>query len=134
MVTFRERVKEARIAAGMSQAELAAKVHIDQAVIWRLESGRYKPNPQLNNLLWEALLKDAADIETLPIGKRIRIARIKRGLTQPELAEMVGISERGIWRIENRESPPWRTTIEKIGRVLPEILGGETVEQGQNGA
>ena len=55
----------------------------------------------------------------------IKNARIEKGYTQLELAELTGISLRSIQRIENGKVTPRNYTLkvlsEKLGIVLPEI-------------
>jgi len=54
----------------------------------------------------------------MTIGKIIRDARLKKGMTQEELAEKTDISIRTIQRIENGEVDPRSYTLLSIARVL----------------
>ncbi|MDC3418553.1 helix-turn-helix domain-containing protein [Aquibacillus salsiterrae] len=51
-------------------------------------------------------------------GKRIRKARLERGYTLEEFAFTAGVGQRTLERIENGESDPKFTTIEKIIETL----------------
>lgn len=44
--------------------------------------------------------------------------RIKRNLTQEQLAEIIGISPRQIQRIENNQSEPSLETLKKLIKIL----------------
>lgn len=44
MVSLKNRIKEYRLASGMTQQELAARVHVSSRTIISLETGQYKPS------------------------------------------------------------------------------------------
>lgn len=52
------------------------------------------------------------------LSKKIREARTAAGLTQEQLAEMSGLPQSHISRIENAKHSPARATIEKIANAL----------------
>ncbi|MEM9052962.1 MAG: helix-turn-helix domain-containing protein, partial [Bacteroidota bacterium] len=54
------------------------------------------------------------------LGARIRESRMKKGLTQAELAEQSGLTERTIQRIENHDTEPSNHSLKKLGEVLNE--------------
>jgi transcriptional regulator with XRE-family HTH domain len=54
----------------------------------------------------------------MTIGQTIREARLKKGMTQEELAEKTDISIRTIQRIENGEVDPRSYTLQSIAKVL----------------
>lgn len=54
----------------------------------------------------------------MTIGKQIRIARKRAGLTQKELGEKLNISQAAIGQFENEKSNPNLKTIQKIANVL----------------
>jgi len=56
------------------------------------------------------------------LGARIKELRIKEGLTQVELAEKTGLTERTIQRIENHEVEPSKYSLKKIGEILNQNL------------
>ncbi len=51
-------------------------------------------------------------------GKIIKELRIKKGMTQEELAEMTELSARTIQRIENGEVDPRSYTLQMIAKAL----------------
>jgi len=52
------------------------------------------------------------------LGTKIKKLRKKKGLTQIELSERTGLTERTIQRIENHEVEPSKHSLKKIGNVL----------------
>ena len=52
------------------------------------------------------------------LGTKIKELRTKQGLTQIELAEKTGLTERTIQRIENNEVEPSKHSLKKMGEVL----------------
>lgn len=48
----------------------------------------------------------------------IKEYRIKRNITQEQLAEIIGISPRQIQRIENNQSQPSLETLKKLIKIL----------------
>ena len=52
------------------------------------------------------------------LGTKIKELRKKKGLTQIELSERTGLTERTIQRIENHEVEPSKHSLKKIGNVL----------------
>jgi len=71
---------------------------------------------------WEAeKLQDpefAAAAEALEPGYQIARLRIQRGLTQAQLAELVGTQQPSIARLENGSSIPSLSFLQKIAAVL----------------
>ena len=56
------------------------------------------------------------------LGTKIKELRTKQGLTQIELAEKTGLTERTIQRIENHEVEPFKHSLKKMGEVLDHNL------------
>lgn len=52
------------------------------------------------------------------VGKKIRLERRRKKLTQEDLADKVGIHESTLGRIERGESNPPLQTIERISRAI----------------
>jgi len=62
------------------------------------------------------------------IGDRLRTLRIRRALTQQELAEKAGISKNALNRIELSKAEPHMSTLRKLAQALnvdPTELVGE---------
>jgi len=56
------------------------------------------------------------------LGTKVKELRTKQGLTQIELAEKTGLTERTIQRIENHEVEPSKHSLKKMGEVLDHNL------------
>lgn len=58
------------------------------------------------------------DTITYKLGTKIRIERIKRGLSQEELAEKAGIAINSVGGIERGEQSPTVETVDLIAKAL----------------
>jgi transcriptional regulator with XRE-family HTH domain len=72
--------------------------------------------------------RKAATMEAVVyIGDRLRTLRIRRALTQQELAEKAGISKTALNRIELNKAEPHMSTLRKLANALDvdptELLG-----------
>jgi transcriptional regulator with XRE-family HTH domain len=68
MTTFGEVLRRARLAAGLTQRQLAERVGLSRAAVWRLEAGRSRPTRdttigQLSNVLPELGRVDHATLD-----------------------------------------------------------------------
>lgn len=54
----------------------------------------------------------------MELGDKIKSARVQKGITQKELAEKTGLTERTIQRIENHEVDPSVYSLNKISEIL----------------
>mgnify|MGYP000211449017 CR=1 FL=1 len=54
----------------------------------------------------------------MDLGDKIKSARTQKGITQKELAEETGLTERTIQRIENHEVEPSVYSLNKISEIL----------------
>lgn len=59
----------------------------------------------------------------LKLGQKIRYERIRRNLSQEDLAELVGLSKQSIGAIENGSSNVMFTNLYKIAKALGLNLG-----------
>ncbi len=59
-----------------------------------------------------------AELEKLEPGYQVARLRIKLGLTQTQLAEMVGTKQPSIARLENGEGSPSLSFLEKVANAL----------------
>jgi len=61
----------------------------------------------------------AEDFLNTLIATQIKVLREQRGLTQPQLADLVGTKQPGISRLENVSYSAWKTeTLRKLARAL----------------
>lgn len=66
-------------------------------------------------------------------GKLIKELRIKKGITQEELAELTNLSSRTIQRIENQEVDPHAYTLQMIAKALDVDINVFTDKKSGNG-
>lgn len=57
------------------------------------------------------------------LGKRIKLARVEKDMTQDELAEAINAMQKSISRYETGLSLPSLETLEKIAKVLKKPFG-----------
>lgn len=51
-------------------------------------------------------------------GRRVRAARVERGIRVKEAARAVEVTHGGLWKLEEGWSPPWLATMERLARLL----------------
>ncbi|TVQ67580.1 MAG: XRE family transcriptional regulator [Balneolaceae bacterium] len=66
------------------------------------------------------------------IGKQIRERRDTLGLTQPDLAEMAGISKNTLYKIETGQGNPTLNVLHKIAQILGMEFTMTVQKPGQN--
>ena len=62
------------------------------------------------------------------LGTKIKELRKRKGLTQIELSERTGLTERTIQRIENHEVEPSKHSLKKMGEVLGHNLNEQKLK------
>lgn len=69
----------------------------------------------------------------MSLGKRIKNARARRGLSQQQLADQLGVTAQAISQFENDKSTPNYERLEVLRSVLgPEIMEGESDEPAED--
>lgn len=68
------------------------------------------------------------DINFLKLGERIKIYRVKRGLTQEKLAEKVGVNETYISRVETGSAKPSLKLLFNLSVVLETTMDNLIVD------
>lgn len=58
------------------------------------------------------------NIDTKPLGKHLKLARVKKNLTSKELAKLIGVSVDTIWAWESGARPPALDALISIINVL----------------
>jgi len=127
-----ERLKSQRIANGLTQAQLAAKLDVKQPTIAVWESGKQVPNTERLEAI-ERIIGPIAShekpgsYEPSPIvGKWLSRALDRQGMTVVELAEKSGVSTATIYNLQNgRAENPRPGTIRKLESALGELLPKE---------
>jgi len=127
--TFGKALRFLRLQKGLSQAALAKKVNCCEATIFCYEHDKVKPQMRIARKL-AAVLGDESLIKFLKpnvercsaksFGEALKLARIKKGLTQVELAQKTGCSRTNLYRYERGLSYPRKRNLEKLIKVLGE--------------
>ena len=64
------------------------------------------------------------------LGLKVKEARKRRGLTQKDLAAIIGLKQASLSQIESGKVTPMRKTLIAIGRALDDDFGMEWVREG----
>jgi transcriptional regulator with XRE-family HTH domain len=86
----------------------------------------------LRRLLVEVLEQAAAGTGSVGIGERIKQARLEAGLTQDQLADLIGVGMRQVQYYEAGDSDPYRKLrqiAEATGKPMEWLLRGEAATQ-----
>lgn len=136
MEKFHEKLKVLRKKKGLTQQEVADLVHVDRVRITNWENGKREPN--FENLSMLACIFDVSiDFllsEYLEISKeaylklkeekknlfsvRLKELRLKKGLTQTELGEKVGVKQSTFTNWENGKREPSFENLVKLADLL----------------
>lgn len=136
MEKFHEKLKVLRKKEGLTQQEVADLVHVDRVRITNWENGKREPN--FENLSMLACIFDVSiDFllsEYLEISKeaylklkeekknlfsvRLKELRLKKGLTQTELGEKVGVKQNTFTNWENGKREPSFENLVKLADLL----------------
>jgi DNA-directed RNA polymerase specialized sigma subunit len=87
--------------AGKSYADIARSYGFSRQYVQQLCS---KKTPEIMEAKSKFYSEFMSIKDSMPVNKRIKIARIMQGKTQTELAEEVGIKQSYLCNLENRES------------------------------
>ena len=77
-------------------------------------------------------MEEATPGNLVGVGERIKQARTEAGLTQDQLAELIGVGMRQVQYYESGESDPYRTLTriaEATGRTVGWLLRGEELSE-----
>ena len=100
-------------------AQLPNRWCVEKDKFWRLTSPEGKVYCAVPVALVEGIFAAKTSTEPMPQGRRLKVARIGKGLTQKRLAEITGVSQGQISRIEKMKSgTQYLATIEKLFRAV----------------
>ena len=132
------RLRLARIEAGLTQAQAADRLGISAQTIRNWEAGRHEPGPsalsdlsvlyevgsaELSEILRviEATPEPALRYDRIPVDPdKLRESRIRSGHTQAEAAAQIGLSENSIGRYENGQARPSFGNLMKLAELYDE--------------
>jgi transcriptional regulator with XRE-family HTH domain len=133
--TVATQIREKRIAAALSQTELAEKLGVSQVLISNWEKAKRSPSPEHQAKL--ARILGAADgnnvggdfLDASPVAAWVKKERISRGFSIPELADKSGLTPPAIYRIESGQTRNLReATRKKLEQVLSK-MPAETISE-----
>ena len=126
-------LKEARIKAGLSQAELASKLSVTQATVSNWERGKGNPSAAQRKVLHTVLGLDESGeprTDASPLADWLTKARITKGWSVPELASKAGLTPPAVYRIESGVTRNLRqATQAKLERALGSKISKEAAEE-----
>ena len=121
---FRTRLREARVPAGLTQAALAERFDVSQALISVWESGNGKPRGQVRGHVtsWiesiegsEQSSEAGEEEQSSAFGEWVSNERQSRGWSRADLADRAEISAQAVYLIETaRVRNPWKQTRDRL--------------------
>jgi len=132
---FGRALSQARLAAGLTQAELAREVSSSPAHISKLECGevspgarilvaleeRFPPLMEIDVRSWGACWRLLTHEEKISFGARIRAAREARKITTLSFARRLQVVERTVQRWEEGQAQPQPRLLAKLRTLFPEL-------------
>jgi transcriptional regulator with XRE-family HTH domain len=99
-MNFAAIVHDARTTSGLSQSDLAAKACIGIATLWRIEKDGDGTIDVLTEICRALDLRFTGLPRAGSFGDQVQVLRTRRGWTQSQLAERIGVSVGSITRLE----------------------------------
>lgn len=136
-ITFKERMRRARIRNAMSQGDLAEKLGVTQGTISNWETGRSTPKPaqknEITRVLGEVAPQGRGGADVAPpgggpstFGAWLSRTRNEKRMSVAELAEKSRVSVPAIYNIESgRIANPRAETVQRLEAALGEELSAE---------
>lgn len=109
-----ERLREARLAAGLTQAQLAQRIGVaDGTRVAAWEHGRSTPHPAT----WAAICSLLGIAPEEAGAMTLRSLRLRRGLTQDEVAAELGVAASTVARWESGTHRPWPKHSDRLAEL-----------------
>lgn len=118
---FGDRLRTARLAAGLTQAELAQLVGVaDGTRVAAWERGRSTPRPLTLVKLRKVLDLSYPDEPRpqAPLAATLRELRLARNMTTEELADLLQVHETTVVRWESGATKPRRNMLRRVAEVF----------------
>lgn len=128
------KIKEFRLGAGLSQAELGERVGVSQVLVSNWERGVSDPNERQEASLRRVLGYGADSVAGSPLAAWVSKARLELNLSVPELAYKANLTPPAVYRIESGVTRNLRATTQKklekaLGSKLSEEAADEVAEE-----
>ena len=128
---FGDRIAERRRELGMTQIELAERLGVKGITMSRLERGIRRPSSTMTQKLREWLDEDipsrSVRLDEID-GNRIRTERLRLRMTQRELGDSLGVSEKCICSWERGRSTPRNSYLKRLGDWLEESVDLKVID------
>ena len=111
-------LRDARIRAGLKQKDVAEMAGIFWTTLHRYEHGDKQPSQELLERILKAIQDNGQPSEQSLRGANLKVARIRAGLRQQDVAERVGISRMSILRYEQGKHWPSPEMLERILKAI----------------
>lgn len=108
-------LRDARVAAGLTQAELAHQISVAEWTVVAWEGDRRQPRPAHLAALATALRLDPASLVATPPKPTMRELRERVALSTNAVADAVGVSPNSVLRVENARW--WPTAAEQWAKL-----------------
>lgn len=123
MSVFSERLKELRKEQNLTQQEIADKLHVNRVTYTNWEKGNREPNfkmliqlADMLNVSTDYLL--GREVDMITFSEQLKKYRTKKGLTQKELAEQIGIKQNSYSDWETGKNEPSLDNIVKLAKIF----------------
>ncbi len=116
-------LREARLARGLTQTELAAKLGIAQSTLSAYERGALRIPDGLISKIKEMIPEE---LDTATTGEELQALRISRGLYINELARALNIPKSTLVSYETGRTSVPRGLVERIQNLFPELPEQDT--------
>lgn len=128
-MSFSEKIVERRVSLNMSQKELAERLGVTPTRLNYWEKGKREPDVHYikalarelgvsGDYLLETESEEGTSGSVTGIGERIKKARLEKGYTQLQLAEMIGVAKNTITGYETGTREPDSNRITAIAKAL----------------
>ena len=126
MIEFGRRLRAARNQAGLSQAQVAARLGIRQSYVSRVERGAQNISVLAGARFAQAMgyifstefRVKPRDNDGIAFGRRLREVRRRAGLSQAEVAARLGITQSYVSRVERGDQNVTLSTCEAFARAV----------------
>ena len=112
--TLGDYFRKTRLDLGLSQTDVAKMLNVTTDTITGWELNRHKPTARFAKSIIAFLGYIPFNIRCLSVGKRLYFARLITGMTQKQVANLIGCDVSNLRRIELEQRKPFAKTHERI--------------------
>ena len=116
--TIGEHLRNRRLELKLLQKDVAQKLEVSEDTITYWENGRSKPSIRQFPKIVEFLGYDPYSYDALTLSGRMKLYRHKNGLSQEELAKMLGVNESTVFSWEKEKHAPLPEQKKQLEEIL----------------